>query len=269
MLSAVLCGCSFYQEALPGNSASSPSASQNNPNGAIAVFGNVSEAAADPDNFLITGEGSAFSYNNSRGTVNWIAWTTSAQDLGESVERPFFQPDARLPAGFRRIASTDYSGSGYDRGHMVPAADRFGRFDLLDEAFFMTNVVPQTKALNQYPWQQFESYVRAEVRRGWDAYQIAGVYGEIETLKGRVVAPANCWKVVVLLRPGAQPSAANNRKRVIAVNMPNRDGIQNQSWQRFRANIRSIEEKTGYNFFAALPADLQETIETRTERSFQ
>jgi endonuclease G len=152
---------------------------------------------------------------------------------------------------------------------LVPAADRFGVPDIFGETFLMTNIVPQTRSLNQYPWQKFESYVRAEVRRGWVAYQIAGVYGQIETLKGRVAVPSNCWKVVIFLRPGAEPSAANDRKRVVAVDMPNGDGLEDQTWQRFRTNIRSIETKTGYNFLAALPAELQETIETRTEQSFR
>ena len=267
MLAAVLCGCRFYQETEQTNPTPAPPAAQNIPNPVISLFGNISEAVDDPVNYLVKGDGSTFSYNNSRGTVNWVAWTTTKRDLGESVERPDFRPDARLPGGFRRIVSTDYSGSGYDRGHMVPAADRFGHIELLGETFLMTNLVPQTKALNQYPWQQFESYVRGQVRRGWDAYQIAGVYGEIETLKGRVVAPTNCWKVVVLLRSGAQTSIMNDRTRVVAVDMPNIDGIERQSWKRYRTNIRNIEAKTGYNFFAASPADLQEIIETRTELS--
>ena len=269
MLAAVLCGCRFYRETGQTNTDPAPPASQNQSNESLTLFGNISEAAEDPNNFLITGGGSTFSYNISRGTVNWIAWRTQKSDLGDSAERPDFRPDMRLPSGFKRVVSSDYSGSGYDRGHMVPAADRFGTPATFGETFLMTNIVPQTSALNQYPWQQFESYVRGEVRRGWTAYQIAGVYGEIEILKGRVVVPANCWKVVVLLQAGAQVSMTNNRKRVIAVDIPNIDGIENQKWQRYRTNIRSIEQKTGYNFFAALPADLQETIETRTEQSFR
>lgn len=266
MLSAVLAGCSFYQEAGQSNTAETPPAPQNNLNAAVSVFGNISDAGEDRDNFLVTGDGSAFSYSNSRGTVNWIAWRTSRSDLGEAVERPDFRPDPRLPGGFKQIASTDYSRSGYDRGHLVPAGDRFGSPQTFGETFLMTNIVPQSSDLNQYPWQKFESYVRGQVRRGWDAYQIAGVYGEQGFLKNRVVVPTNCWKVVVFLRPGGM---IDQRTRVIAVDMPNIDGIEHQTWQRYRTNIRSIEGKTGYNFFAALPAGLQEILETRTELSFR
>ena len=265
MLAALVSGCSFYQESDIG---SAPHASQNN-NAALSLFGNISEATDHPTNFLVTGEGSALSYNNSRGTVNWVAWETTRNDLGEPVERPDFRPDPRLPATFSRIVSTDYSGSGYDRGHLVPAADRYGSPKAFVETFLMTNISPQTGSLNQYPWQQFESYVRAQVRRGWDAYQIAGVHGEQGLMKNRVVVPTNCWKVVVFLRASVQPREIDRRTRIVAVDMPNIDGLENVSWQRYRTNIRSIEVKTGYNFFAALPADLQETIETRTELSFR
>ena len=264
MLSAAFAGCRFYQESQPGGPGTPPPAPQSNSNAALSVFGNISAAGEDRNNFLVVGAGSAFSYNNARGTVNWVAWRTTSTDLGESIQRPDFRPDPRLPSGFTRIVTSDYSGSGYDRGHLVPAADRFGSSEIFGETFLMTNIVPQSADLNQFPWQKLESYVRGQVRRGWDAYQIAGVYGEQATLKDRVVAPTNCWKVIVLLRPGGQ---LDRRSRVIAVDMPNIDGLENQIWQRYRTNMRGIETKTGYNFLAALPADLQETIETRSELS--
>jgi endonuclease G, mitochondrial len=263
MLAAVLCGCSYYQETGRTNTSDPPRPPHSN--AALEIFGNISEAAEDPNNFFLAGEGAAFSYNNSRGTVNWVAWKTTPADLGLSVERPDFRPDPRLPAGFKRVSPSDYSGSGYDRGHMVPAADRYGNAELLEETFLMTNITPQTSSLNQYPWEQLESYVRGQVRRGWDAYQIAGVYGEQRIIKKRVVAPTNCWKIVAFVRSGRTDNLLDSRTRIIAVDMPNRAEMENANWRRYVTNIRVIETKTGYNFFAALAADLQETLETRQE----
>src|SRR4051794_22989161 len=85
-------------------------------------FGNPSNATSDisnRNNFLVFKRSFALSYNNERGTINWIAWRTTISDLGESLPRPQFEPDDDLPLTFKRTVPTDYSGSGYDRGHMV------------------------------------------------------------------------------------------------------------------------------------------------------
>lgn len=230
------------------------------------AFGNPSNSSNDPDNFLIVGDGSAFSYNDSRVSVNWVSWRTTRTDLGNSISRPDFRPDPRLPGNLQRIGYYDYSGSGYDRGHLVPSADRFGNAKLNEETFMMTNIVPQTGALNQYPWEKLESYVRSQVwSRKFDAYQIAGGYGEQEILKGKVVVPTNCWKIVVLIPRGRSVDSIDHRTRVTAVDMPNVEGIENASWERYKVPIRAIEEKTGFDFFSSLSRDLQETIETRVE----
>ena len=103
------------------------------------------------------------------------------EDLGDKLRRPDFQPDNRLPPGVDRITTFDYIGSGYDRGHVVPSGDRFGDREANAETFLMTNIVPQTGALNQFPWEQLESYSRYLIRRGNDVYTIAGVYGDAGT----------------------------------------------------------------------------------------
>lgn len=229
-------------------------------------FGNPSNAnEQDRNNYLIVGRGSVISYNESRGTANWVAWRTVKSDLAASIPRPDFRPDPRLPDGFRRIVHSDYSGSGYDRGHLVPSADRFADRDLNEETFMMTNIVPQEGALNQYPWEKLESYARGQARRGNDVYQIAGGYGDKGTIKGRVVIPTNCWKVIVILPRGITPERVDARVRVIAVDMPNIEGIEKTPWERYKTTVRDLEIKTGLNIFSALPAELQETIENRIE----
>ena len=229
-------------------------------------FGNPSNAnEQDRNNYLIVGRGSVISYNESLGTANWVAWRTVKSDLAASIPRPDFRPDPRLPDGFRRIVHSDYSGSGYDRGHLVPSADRFANPELNEETFMMTNIVPQEGALNQYPWEKLESYARGQARRGNDVYQIAGVYGDKGKIKGRITIPESCWKVIVILPRGASPDRIDKRVRVIAVDMPNEENIQNQPWERYRTTIRDIEQKAGINLFPDLPQDLQDILENRLE----
>jgi endonuclease G len=267
-------GCGFWAERDNGNASpeSNPSSSEQEsltplPPSVHAAFGNISNATQDPentDNFLVVGEGSVLSYNDSRGTSNWVQWRTTRADLGKSIPRPDFRPDPRLPRGFDVIGYYDYSGSGYDRGHMVPSADRFADTKLNEETFMMSNIVPQTGAMNQYPWEKFESYVRDQVYKGFDAYQIAGVYGEQRLIKRKVMAPTNCWKIVVLVRRGSKPEI-DSRTRIIAIDMPNSTGIGNDGWAKYKTTVRAIEQKTGWNFFASLAKELQDTVETRME----
>jgi endonuclease G len=131
----------------------------------------------------------------------------------------------------------------------------------------MTNIVPQTPALNQFPWHKLEFYVRTQVRRhhGYDAYQIAGVYGEKAKLKVKVVVPTNCWKVVVLVPRGQALQDINEKTRIIAVDIPNIDGIENDDWKNYLTTVRAIEERTGYDLLSAISRRLQDELETRID----
>lgn len=232
------------------------------------AFGNPSNATQDPsddDNFLIVGEGSVLSYNESRGGVNWVAWRTTRDDVGDSIPRPDFRPDPRLPKWYDRIGYYDYSGSGYDRGHMVPSADRFANPRLNEETFMMSNIVPQTGALNQYPWNDFEMYVRSQAWNRRDVYQIAGCYGEAGRLKNKITVPTNCWKIAMIMPRGRTPDKLDTSTRILAVDMPNIEGIENDKWRKYQTTIREIEQRTGLNIFADRPQELQDAIETRKE----
>lgn len=234
----------------------------------LLPFGNPSAATSDlsdKNNFIVMHDSFILSYNNERGTLNWIAWRTTRADLGSRRDRPRFTTDENLPAGFKRIQYYDYSGSGYERGHMVPSADRFSDVRRNEETFNMTNIVPQTGDLNEHPWQDLESYARSLAYRGNETYTIAGVYGEKEKLRGKVSVPTNCWKVIVVFRRGVSRNRLDQTTRVIAVDMPNEYGIANASWQQYKTTVRNIEAKTGYDIFNLLPRDVQEAIETRLD----
>src|SRR5882724_9332452 len=87
-------------------------------------LGNPSGATADPNNhdhYLIQRTVEALDYNDHLREPNWASWDLTAGDIGSSGRSPNFYPDTNLPAGFYQVQSTDYSGSGYDRGHMCPS----------------------------------------------------------------------------------------------------------------------------------------------------
>lgn len=231
--------------------------------------GNPSNASANtayPDNYLIVNTAYALSYNSRKAGANWVAWRIAESDFGATDRQNNFRPDVNLPKNFARATPADYAGSGFDRGHLCPSADRSNSPEANSLTFLMTNIVPQTGDLNRNPWEELETYSRNLVKRGKvDLYVVAGVYGEKGRLKNKITVPTNCWKIIVAVPQGANLSAINADTHVIAVDMPNATGIAQEDWRKFRTTVRAIEQKTGYNFLSNLPANLQETLETRTD----
>lgn len=232
---------------------------------AYLALGNPSNAAAAPDNYLLVNNFMAISYNRDKGIPNWVAWRVTRADLGAITREDAFRPDDRLPKGWKRVTPSDYTGSGYDRGHVCPNADRYGSREAADSTFLMTNMTPQTPDLNRGPWQKLEAYVRSLVTRGSDVYVYAGVYGDLGKIKKKVTIPEYNWKVVVAVPAGTPVSMINENARVIAVNMPNVKGILNADWQVYRTSVRQIEQATGYNLLSNLPQNVQDIIETKVD----
>src|SRR6267142_6963890 len=113
-------------------------------------LGNPSKATEDPrdkDNYLMKKKQFALAYCNDRGTPNWVSWQLRKEDLGHAPRKPF-HPDTTLPRGFRRIKPEDYTGSGFDRGHICPHNDRSATDEDSAATFVMTNMVPQAGELN-------------------------------------------------------------------------------------------------------------------------
>ncbi len=233
------------------------------------ALGNPSGAAANtsyPDNYLMVNTAYALSYNSGKGTANWVAWRIAESDFGAANRQNNFRPDASLPKNFARATPADYTGSGFDRGHLCPSADRSNSPEANSLTFLMTNIIPQTGDLNRNVWENFESYSRTLVKKGKvDLYVVAGVYGVKGKLKNKITVPTNCWKIIVAVPQGANLSVINSETHVIAVDMPNVTGIANEDWRKFRTTVRSIEQKTGYNFLSNLPQNLQDTLETQME----
>ncbi len=229
------------------------------------MLGNPSNAASDPNNYLMVNNFYALSYSRDRAIPNWVAWRVTKADMSDLQRQDSFRPDDRLPAGWKRVTPTDYVGSGYDKGHVCPNADRDGSPEAMASTFLMTNMIPQTPDLNRGPWEKLEAYLRTLVKRGSDVYIIAGVYGDNGKLKNKVTIPSNSWKIAVAVPAGADLSAVNESTRVIAVDMPNVKGIKNADWQVYRTTVRAIEQSTGDNFFSNLPQNLQDALENKKD----
>lgn len=234
--------------------------------GNFLKLGNPSGATGDqnqPNNYLLVNQAYALSYNRDRGEPNWVAWRLTPLDLGDIQRENDFRPDDRLPAGWRRILPTDYTRSGYTRGHMCPAGDRTSNQASNSLTFLMTNIIPQTDDSNQGVWLTFEEYCRDLVERGATLYLVAGAYGDQGRIRNRVTIPTNIWKVVVIIPKGESlDGGLSPNARVLAINTPNNDDVRYDDWRKFATTVRAIEQATGYDLLSALPREEQDRVET-------
>ena len=235
-------------------------------NNAHLLLGNPSQAAGDENNYLLERSQHAMSYNRAMGEANWVAWHLQKSDLG-TVRRGDFLPDPLLPAEWR-ILPTDYRGSGYDRGHVCPSGDRTANTTDNTATFVMSNMLPQAPALNQHVWNDLEIYERYLAARN-EMYILAGGSGTVgQIANGKVNVPAVCWKIILVLPNGdGDLSRIDERTRVIAVSMPNRDRqeIADSKWSQWITSVSQLEKTTGYDFFAALPDDVEKVLEQKVD----
>ncbi|MBD2057806.1 DNA/RNA non-specific endonuclease [Oculatella sp. FACHB-28] len=230
-------------------------------------FGNPSNAGEDdPENYLMVKPQYALSYNDSKRIANWVSWQLGPDWIGEAERQDDFRPDETLPEGFYQVTPRDYRQSGYDRGHLAPSADRTATEGDNSSTFVMTNMIPQAPDNNQQTWRGLEDYSRDLVEEGNELYIVAGSYGEQKRIgNGQVVVPTNTWKVVVVLEPGSGIEDITEETRVIAVDVPNQDGID-PDWETYSVSVDEIEAATGYDFLSAVPTETQEAIESRVSR---
>jgi endonuclease G, mitochondrial len=250
-----------------GRTADGPRPGGDRANVGLGAPGPASADGSAPERYLIERPQYVLSYNAPLGLPNWVAWHLDAADLGETG-RGRFAPDPRLPAGMYRVTPKDYTGSGFDRGHMCPSGDRTANRADNDAVFLMTNIVPQAPANNQGAWNDFEVYCRALARSGSELYVAAGPAGPFTRRigNGRVAVPSSVWKVVVVLPDeGDDVARVGAGARVIAVSMPNDASAKGRDWRSFRVSVDAVEAATGLDFMPAVPAPAQEALEARVD----
>lgn len=241
------------------------------------TMGNPSGAVADSYyywNYLVTKTQFSMSYHRDRGTPNWVSWHLDNTWLGSTPRQDNFRADATLPTGWYRVTSTDYTSSGFDRGHNCPSADRTYSVEDNGATFLMTNMIPQAPVNNQQTWANLENYCRKLVTQGNECYVIMGSYGTGGTgstgaknsiAGGKVTVPNRIWKVILVLPKGSDDvNRVTTATRVIAVNTPNIN-TTSSSWGTYRTTVDAIEQATGYNLLSMIPSVLQTTIESRVD----
>jgi DNA/RNA endonuclease G (NUC1) len=240
------------------------------------TFGNPNGATADinqPNNYLMEKPEFTLSYNRDKGGPNWVSWHLSDEWVGTLARVDTFRPDPAVLPTWYRVQATDFSNSGFDRGHMTPNADRDKETSIpINQAtFLMSNMVAQSPDNNQGPWAALENFLRTLTPAN-EVYIVAGPAGSGGTgsnggvsttiANGHVAVPSSTWKVVLVIPKGDNDvSRVTAATRTIAVNMPNIQGIRNTPWETYLTTVDAVEQLTGYDFFANVPDAIENAIE--------
>ena len=206
------------------------------------------------DERILKRTGYTASYNSYYKTPNWVGWElTRKETKGKNVRINRFSPDPDLPEP--RVEHADYTHSGYDRGHMAPAADMKWSQKAMAESFYMSNVCPQSQKLNRDDWNDLEETCRQWAKKFGTVYIVCGpIYDSKQPRrigKHQVAVPDRFFKVVLI----------NNRKNPVAMGFifPNR--AHHQKLERYMVSVDSVEKTTGLDFFSKLPDAVEEKIE--------
>ncbi|MDE6632995.1 MAG: DNA/RNA non-specific endonuclease [Muribaculaceae bacterium] len=199
-------------------------------------------------------EGFTVDFNPENKTPNYVAWILQGNETEGAVGRSNkFWTDHEIEGC---PDTRDYSRSGYDRGHMCPAGEQKWSDEAMHHSFVMANICPQKHELNTGAWKTLEDKERIWAKRDSAIVIVAGpIYDSTdkETIgQNKVRVPSAFFKV--LLAPYATPM------RAIGFVYPNMKCEGNMA--SYAVTVDDIEKMTGFDFFAALPDDIESDIES-------
>ena len=210
---------------------------------------------------VIQRTGYTLAYDKKTKTPQWVAWELTKEETKGNHERTDkFLPDPNVEGA--KVVTTDYTGSGYDRGHMAPAGDMKWSKKAMEESFYMSNICPQIHHLNTGDWNELEANTRKWARRYGSVYVTCGpIYnGSRRTQyigKNRVKVPDAFFKVILIQSP----------KKTCALGF----FFENEAGQRplneYLVSVNYLEQTTGIDFFPSLPDELENTLEAETHNS--
>lgn len=203
----------------------------------------------------------SLSYKETYEQPEWVAYIltkASIQMPNVKRERDFF-PDPKVSS--YSATSNDYKGSGYTRGHMVPAGDMAFDVTAMRETFYMSNISPQLRQLNGGIWRELEENVRDWAYHADSLYVISGpiLTKPIKKIgnKNKVAVPSAFYKVLL--------DNKGPEKKAIGFIIPHE--LSEKRLESYMVSVSDIEAATGMKFFANMSnqqeiSRLKSTLET-------
>lgn len=209
---------------------------------------------------LIEHEGFTLLYDTKTMCPRWVAWELTAEETRGKVTRQGvdFKEDESVPKQYQ-VASWDYNGGQYGRGHMCPAGDMKWSQQAMQDCHYMTNICPQNAELNKVWWEHLERACRGWARQDGSVQIVCGpIFSENPKQFGkkhRMAVPKAFYKVVLSLKKG--------REKAIGFYYTNDDAVQ--PMEDAVRSVDDIERLTGFDFFSSLPDEQEDRLEAMTD----
>ena len=193
-------------------------------------------------------------YNHKHMQAKWVAYNlTYGNTVGGAERSSKFSIDPSISP--RTAVTSDYTKTGYDRGHLAPAGDMKFSAQAMSESFYMSNVSPQLPGFNRGIWKKLEEQFRSWAPSSHPVFVVTGpvLTDPISSHIGqtcRISIPQRFYKVML---DTASPM------RAIAFVLPNNSSTQPLS--SFAMSIDEAERITGIDFFPKLNDPQEAKIE--------
>ena len=191
------------------------------------------------------------SYSNSDRQSEFAYYYLSPQSINGGQSRTDdFRIDPKVKSN--PISITGYQGSGFDRGHLCPAADMALNYTSMSETFYMSNMSPMTPAFNRGIWSSVESWVRSSALSNGGLYVATGpiLNGSCGVLSGGIIVPCSFYKIA--FKGGSNP-------KIIGFILSNSGS--SSPVKSFAVSVDEIERRTGIDFFPQLEDMVENQIE--------
>jgi endonuclease G len=210
-----------------------------------------------PANDLVRHTYYTLSYNEACEQANWVYYSLTDSMVLNSVEerKNNFKMDKLVATVSAK--SSDYTNSGYDRGHLCPAADMGFNSVAMEESFLMANISPQAPDFNRGIWKELETTVRKWAIKEHQLYIVTGpVFNNCKSAIGKeeVMVPGYFFKIIY------DPT---DEQKIIAFVLPNQKS--DRPLTDFAVATDEAERLTGFDFFSQLPDDLEEKLESKVQ----
>mgnify|MGYP005725324741 CR=1 FL=1 len=234
--------------------ASPPPVASSTPDAEIVLPATPGLPTNPSENILINYDFYSVSYDEAHEQPDWVMYKL----VGDSLDNPKFKRRDNFRAD-KNVATgsatpSDYKKSGYDRGHLAPAADMSWSKEALSETFYMTNMSPQKPGFNRGIWKELEEQVRDWAMESDELYVVTGpvLKGKMDFIgKNEVAVPKLYYKIILDYKGPDFKAVA-----FVMSNEKHDDPLQN-----FVVSIDSVESLTGLNFFGDLPDSFEESLE--------